>query len=100
MAKARRRSAFSLLFIFLVATALTLRGHRAAASPNSDATDQKPWSAYWTTSGGFSTILELKNNRSKESVTVYPTLYSKSGDEYRLPAIALSPRQTVTVDLN
>src|SRR5215470_16235118 len=89
--KALRLTLLVLLSTLVVAMVLLARGRRAAAPLT---TEQKLWSVYWTTAPGFASNLEMKSNRAKETVTVYPSLYLRNGEEYPLSPVVLGPRQT------
>ncbi len=91
---------FALFILFSVATGVLLLSRKPALAQLSDMPPQKIWSAYWTIAPGYTSILEMKNNRAKETLTVYPSLYFRSGQEYPLPPMILPPRQTAVVNLN
>lgn len=65
-----------------------------------ETTEQALWSPYWTVQPGFTSTLEVKNNRAQETLTVIASLYFTSGEEHYLEPIQLAPRQTAIVNLN
>lgn len=60
----------------------------------------KLWGVYWSAERGFSSVLEMKNNRPDRAVTVHVSLYFLSGEEHYLTAETLGPRETKALDLN
>jgi hypothetical protein len=92
----RARRVLSLLAVALVFFASL--GLIIYASPT--ASSQKMWSAFWTVAPGYTSVLEMKNNRGARVLTVQPTLYFRSGEELTLAQIVLAPRQTGTLSLN
>jgi hypothetical protein len=97
-ATVRRISASVILFA--VAIGIFLLPRRQTAATLSDVTDQKLWAVYWTTETGYTSILEMKNNRVKETLTARPTLYFRSGEELPLAPVTLGPRQTAVLNIN
>ena len=60
----------------------------------------KLYASYWNTERGFSSTLEMKNNRLRETLNAHVSIYFINGEEHELPAMAIAPRQTVVLDLN
>lgn len=71
--------------------------HVAAVTPGAE---YKLWGTYWTVEPGFTSTLEMKNNRVGESLTARVSLYFLNGKEFELDSVVLGPRQTVVIDLN
>jgi hypothetical protein len=63
-------------------------------------TEQKLWGVYWNVESGFTSTLEMKNNRLREYITANISLYFTNGAEVPLEPVNLAPRQTVTLNLN
>ena len=74
------------------------RPNKAGALPAG--VEHKLWSVYWTVEPGYTSTLEMKNNRAQESLTAQVSLYFERGEEYELAPIVLGPRQTVVLNLN
>jgi len=96
---AARRFAVSLAILLTLAYALMiLGGPRAAAQEESN--PQTLWGVYWTVQPGFTSTLEMKNNRIGEAVVVRVSLYFASGEKCPLAPVVLGPRQVAVIDLN
>jgi hypothetical protein len=72
----------------------------AGTAGQEDTPEQLLWAAYWTVQPGFTSTLEMKNNRVQEALTVHVSLYLPSGEEYYLDPIELGPRQATAIHLN
>jgi hypothetical protein len=88
----------SLLSLVLVVGFLFSEGRSAAAGE--ETVEQILWGPYWTVEPGFTSTLEMKNNRAEETLPVQVSLYFANGEEYYLDPMQLGPRQTVVIDLN
>ena len=88
----------SLLSLAVVAGFLFSGSGSAAAGE--ETVEQILWGPYWTVQPGFTSTLEMKNNRAEETLPVNVSLYFANGEEYYLDPIQLGPRQTVVIDLN
>lgn len=89
---------FSLLSLVLVAGFLF--SERRSAAAGEETVEQILWGPYWTVQPGFTSTLEMKNNRAEETLPVQVSLYFANGEEYYLDPMQLGPRQTVVIDLN
>ncbi len=72
----------------------------AGATGQEETPEQVLWAAYWTVQPGFTSTLEMKNNRAEETLTVHISLYFESGEEFYLDPIELEPRQAAAIHLN
>ena len=86
------------LSVLVVLAALLSSGHGVAHQHQQP--DQVLWSTYWTVQPGFTSTLEMKNNRVDQQLTAWVSLYFTNGEENYLEPIQLGPRQTVVVNLN
>lgn len=90
---------FSCIVLYLGLSTLLFSKHtKFVTTPEWN--EQKLWGAYWTVEPGFSSTLEMKNNRVHDTLTARVSLYSASGEEYYLHAITMAPRETVVVSIN
>jgi hypothetical protein len=88
----------SLLSLAVVAGFLFSGSGSAAAGE--EMVEQTLWGPYWTVEPGFTSTLEMKNNRAEETLTVNVSLYFANGEEYYLDPMQLGPRQTTVINLN
>jgi hypothetical protein len=88
-------------FVSLVALGalLLVSGWEAKPAPDQPV-EYAVWSPYWTVQSGFTSTMEIKNNRAKETLRVVVSLYFAGGEEYHLDPISLGPRQTIVMNLN
>jgi hypothetical protein len=63
-------------------------------------TEHKLWAVFWSTEPGFTSTLEMKNNRIRELITAHIALYLADGAEVPLDPVTMGPRQTVMLNLN
>lgn len=89
----------SFAFLCLLALSLLLAGGGPAAAQQ-EWEEHGLWSPYWSVAPGFTSTLEMKNNRLAETLTVNVSLYFGNGEEYYLAPFQLNPRQTVVLNLN
>ncbi|MGH9813388.1 MAG: hypothetical protein ACRD4T_09670, partial [Candidatus Acidiferrales bacterium] len=89
----------SSLLMLVVLAALLDPGHGRTQQDPENA-EQTLWSTYWTVEPGFTSTLEMKNNRVDRPLYVQVSLYFANGEEYYLERLHLEPRQTVVVNLN
>lgn len=94
------RRIFALVILLSAAIGVFLLPRRPTAAQLSSTPEQKLWAVYWTAAPGFTSTLEIKNNRLKETLTVRPTLYLRSGEELPLEPLTLGPRETAVVNIN
>ncbi len=88
----------SLLSLAVVAGFLFSGSDSAAAGDESG--EHTLWASYWTVEPGFTSTLEMKNNRAEETLPVQVSLYFANGEEYYLDPMQLGPRQTAVINLN
>ncbi len=89
------------MYILLVAVgALLLLSGWEAKPALEQPVEYAVWSPYWTVQPGFTSTMEMKNNRAKETLRVVVSLYFAGGEEYHLDPILLGPRQTIVMNLN
>jgi hypothetical protein len=55
---------------------------------------------YWTEEAGWHTDLQLRNNLSKQELTLTPSLRSADGTEVALEAVSIAPGDVATVNLH
>ncbi len=100
MATARRAFPLAVLVLIAFSLLLTAPTTNLRAVNVSSEPEYKLWGVYWNIQPGFTSTLEMKNNRVSETVTAHVSLYFASGEEYYLRPVLLSPRQTAVIDLN
>lgn len=100
MATARRAFPLAVLVLIAFSLLLTTPTTNLRAVNVSREPEYKLWGVYWNIQPGFTSTLEMKNNRVSETVTAHVSLYFASGEEYYLRPVLLSPRQTAVIDLN
>lgn len=91
----------SLLFLICFASILSLP---IAPTRQTQAVPQwseiKLWASYWTAERGYTSTLEMKNNRIRDTLVARVSLYFINGEEYSLDSISIAPRQTIVLNLN
>jgi hypothetical protein len=63
------------------------------------AVDREQVVSYWTTEGGWSSELQLRNNIAGQDLVVTPVLRSANGEEASLPPISIHPDEVKAVDI-
>ena len=96
----RKLSVAALLACFCLLGLMVLLPLAEGPRAEADTDEQVLWSPYWSVEPGYTSTLEMKNNRAVETLTVNVSLYFASGEEYYLEPLQVGPRQTVTVNLN
>jgi hypothetical protein len=96
------RSVVSLLFCLPVLATLTGANVSRQVSHQNlpEMKEQRLWASYFSVEKGFSSTLEIKNNRIKDRITAHISLYFSNGEESYLEPVDLGPRQTAVIDLN
>ena len=89
-----------LLLVIALAVFAFLGGGQTSAQDEPTLTEFKLWSSYWTVEPGFTSTLEMKNNRMEETVDAQVVLYLSNGRHFYLDPVQLEPRRTVVLDLN
>lgn len=63
-------------------------------------TPQTLTSALWRVDHGFTSVIQLKNIRTADSIVVTPILYMADGKSYQLPAVPLAASESKTINVN